>query len=130
MASLPYMPLWCSDYLGDTSHLTLEEHGAYLKILIVTWKAECRPFADDPERMSAILGIAPARWRKIRETLAPFFDLAGGTWRSPRQEEEWERCIRRGSASASNGKLGGRPKTKKKPNGINLGSYTEPSRPI
>lgn len=32
MAEFPALPLWTDAYIGDTAHLTNEEHGVYLRL--------------------------------------------------------------------------------------------------
>jgi uncharacterized protein YdaU (DUF1376 family) len=84
------MPLFCDAYLGDTMHLSLEEHGAYLKILMVTWTHNGVPLPDDDRRMARVLGIPTARWKqRIKPALTPFFDLSEGVFRQKRLEKEW-----------------------------------------
>ncbi len=39
MSRLPFMKFYVGDYLGDTQHLSCEEHGAYLLLLMTMWNA-------------------------------------------------------------------------------------------
>ena len=39
MADFPALPFFTDAYLGDTQHLTLEEHGAYQKLLYIAWRS-------------------------------------------------------------------------------------------
>tara|TARA_R110002167_G_scaffold992_5_gene4361 strand:+ start:177 stop:1016 length:840 start_codon:yes stop_codon:yes gene_type:complete len=38
MAEFPSLPLWTDAYLADTDHLTFEEHGIYLRLLMLIWR--------------------------------------------------------------------------------------------
>lgn len=33
-----WMPIYCGDYLKDTSDLSLAEHGAYFKLMMAYWQ--------------------------------------------------------------------------------------------
>lgn len=46
--SLAYFPFYTKDYVADTKHLTLAEHGAYLSLMILCWHSPgCQIPADD-----------------------------------------------------------------------------------
>jgi uncharacterized protein YdaU (DUF1376 family) len=49
MAEFPAMPLWIQRYLADTEHLTFEEHGAYLRLLMAMWIAPNQRIPNDDE---------------------------------------------------------------------------------
>ena len=81
MAEFPSMPLYTDAYLGDTQHLTLEEHGAYLKLLIIAWRtADCSLPADD-KRLATMLGITPKKWGKLKPAIVDFFDEREGKYK-------------------------------------------------
>jgi uncharacterized protein YdaU (DUF1376 family) len=73
--SLSYMPIFVGDYIRDTRHLTLEEHGAYLLLLMSYWVGGGLP--DDDAQLARIVGMKPARWRKIKPTIKAFFSDDG-----------------------------------------------------
>jgi uncharacterized protein YdaU (DUF1376 family) len=39
MAEFPALPLWTDAYMGDCAHLSDAEHGRYLRLLMVIWRA-------------------------------------------------------------------------------------------
>lgn len=111
MSQAPSLPLFCDAYLADTMHLSLEEHGAYLKLLMITWRNNGQPLPDENERMARMLGVTLGRWRdRLRPALAPFFDLSDGTWRQKRLEKEWAYVMRRAAIARENGTKGARLK--------------------
>jgi uncharacterized protein YdaU (DUF1376 family) len=116
MSKAPSMPLFCGDYLADTKHLTLEQHGAYLLLLMVTWRNGGNPIRDDPDLIARYLSCTKDRWlKKIRPALAPMFDLAQDTWRSSRLEREWAYVQKVIAVKRDNGSKGGRPSGGKSP---------------
>jgi uncharacterized protein YdaU (DUF1376 family) len=81
MADFPHMPLFVDAYLGDTMHLSLEEHGAYLKLLMIAWRTKDCALPDDDRRIATMLGVTAKRWTEIlRPSIAPFWDIAEGRW--------------------------------------------------
>ncbi len=109
MSQLPSMPMWWADFFSKTDHLSNEEQWAYAKLLAKTWLRNGRPFPDEPRDLARLLNMGVKRWLKIRDRLAPFFDLSRGTWRQQRLENEFLEVTRRREISRSNGSLGGRP---------------------
>lgn len=85
--SNPYMPLFVADYLGDTSHLTTLEHGAYM-LLIMTYWQRGKALSADSQRLGNIARMSSEEWDKIESTLAELFVIDGDLWTHPRIEKE------------------------------------------
>lgn len=67
-----WMPLLVDKYLGDTTHLTTEQHGAYLLLLMALWKRDgVLPAAE--QQLASIARMPIARWKASREVLMEFF---------------------------------------------------------
>lgn len=85
--SHPYMPLFVADYLGDTSHLTTLEHGAYM-LLIMTYWQRGKALPDDSQRLANIARLPVDEWRAIEATISELFCVENGVWTHPRIERE------------------------------------------
>lgn len=81
------MPLDVGDYLKDTGHLTVAEHGAYLLLIMHYWINGGLP-AD--ERMIArIARMSPDQWAESRDVIAAMFREG---WKHKRIDEEVEKA--------------------------------------
>jgi uncharacterized protein YdaU (DUF1376 family) len=100
-----WMPLYVSDYLGDTMHLSAEQHGAYLLLLMVAWKSEGR-LANDPDQLQAISRLPPAKWKASEAVLKSFFYVTPEYWINNRLQDELQKAIRNTEAKARSGKKG------------------------
>ena len=106
-ATRPWMPFYVRDYLGDTSHLSTVEHGAYLLLIMHYWLNGGLP-ADDT-KLARIARLPPAEWSAVRDTVAEFFDEG---WQHKRVDAELattaEKYARRSKAGREGGIASGR----------------------
>ena len=71
------MPLYIGDYLADTSHLSMEQSGAYLHLLMHQWRRGTVP--DQDAQLAAICRYTVTRWqRKIAPAIRPLFTPMDG----------------------------------------------------
>ncbi len=82
-----WMPLYIGDYLGDTMHLTTQQHGAYMLLLMHYWRAG--PLPDDDQALSGIARLDRATWKRaVAPVIRPFFRAAGGLLHQKRMDTE------------------------------------------
>jgi uncharacterized protein YdaU (DUF1376 family) len=95
----PWMPLFISDFLTDTTHLSATETGAYLLLIMAYWERDGLP--DDDTQLAGIARLSRPAWRKVRPVLQAFFHDG---WRHKRIDLELAKMIvthQRRSAAAS-----------------------------
>lgn len=83
----PYMPFYTADYINDTAHLTLAEHGAYLLLIIHYWNTE-KPLPDDDKILARVCRTNPKAFRRIKLQVSLLFSKMGQTWVHKRIENE------------------------------------------
>jgi uncharacterized protein YdaU (DUF1376 family) len=108
MTSRPtaFMPLWIGDYLADTTHLSTDQHGAYLLLLMAYWRRG-GPLPADDAYLCRIVGMTVYKWRGIRPTIVAFFEERDGVWISKRSDEELVKAETRYGKRAAAGRKGG-----------------------
>jgi uncharacterized protein YdaU (DUF1376 family) len=99
VTSLPYMQLYVSDYLADTAHLTAQQHGAYMLLLMNYWQRG-KALDNSNERLSHVARLSLEEWADAKPTLEEFFIVEGNLWTHARVEDDLEK-IREKSAKAS-----------------------------
>lgn len=106
-----FMPLYVGDYLRDTPHLSVEEHGAYLLLLMALWTKGTLPAS--PDALARVARVTPYRWAKLAPILMPFFTVADGMLRHKRVDSERSHSIEVASKRSAAGKAGGEAKALK-----------------
>lgn len=110
--SAPFMQLYVADYLGDTRHLTTEQHGAYLLLLMTMWRADGRLPHDD-RKLARLTGCTASRWAKIKDDVLAFFVIDGDEITHGRLMFELEKASEKSIKRAEAGSLGGSVKSRK-----------------
>lgn len=86
-----WLPLFPRDFLADTGHLTAEQTGAYLLLLMRSWMAG--PLPTDDGQLARICRVSVLVWnRRIKPTVLQFFDIDGATMTQKRLEKERARA--------------------------------------
>lgn len=74
--------------MADTRHLSLEEHGAYLQLIMIAWRLPDCALPNDDTRISRMLGITAGRWIKLKPTVMGFWTLSNKGWTQGRLSKE------------------------------------------
>lgn len=97
-----WMPLYIADYLGDTSHLSTVQHGAYLLLLMTYWSQGSLP--DNDRQLATITRLSLKEWKRHRPVLAAFFHDG---WHHKRVDAELKRTFDIRTKRATAGAIGG-----------------------
>lgn len=83
MSNRAWMPLHIGDYLADTGHLTVAEHGAYLLLIMHYWQNGSLP--ENERLIARIARMSASQWEESRDVLAMLF---GPGWTHKRIDAE------------------------------------------
>lgn len=109
-----WMPLYIADYLRKTMHLTRDQHGGYLLLLMACWDRGGR-LPNEPGQLAGIARATSAEWRKLAPVLLPFFEIDGRDLVQGRVIEEHAKAARLSEARRAAGSQGGRPRKAQEP---------------
>jgi len=111
MSSFPSLPLFTDAFLADTGHLSAQETGAYLLLLMMAWRLpECH-LPDDDAKLSRWARLDRRTWLKVKPVVMEFWTLRDGFWTQKRLSKERDIVSKRAAVARQNGKHGGRPKS-------------------
>ena len=77
MSNNLYIPFHPGDYLTDTAHLTVAEHGAYFLLILNYWQRG-EPLPNDDRKLRGIARMTADEWAESRETILEFFEEQDG----------------------------------------------------
>ena len=108
MADLHYMQLYIADFEADTGHLTLEEDGAYNRLLRLCWRTSGCSVPDDPVWIARKMRVDLETYHRLVEPLIKeFFAKGRGRVFQGRQQREWQRAKQVSDRRAEAGRKGG-----------------------
>ena len=108
MTELPSLPLFVTDYLGDTYHLTLEEHGAYTLLMMLCWRSPGCSIPDDSEWIQRRMQVSENQIKMcVRPIVNEFFARKNGRIFQKRLSREYDRALAYKTAKTKAGKKGG-----------------------
>lgn len=125
MSKAPFWPVATDALVADTMHLSTEEFGAYVKLMIAQWRSGGNPLPNDDSRLSRMAGLTPRAWQKMRATMSEFFEISDAGWNQKRVEKDFADVIEKIEKNRASGSLGGKSKALKNKN-VALANATIP----
>ena len=107
MSDLPWMPIYWTDHLVATSHLTAEQFGAYTRILGHMWIAGDGTLPNNQSMLARISGVHPPHWKRTWSAIAPLFTEEGDRITQKRLLAEWRNAVTKQARRRAAGSLGG-----------------------
>jgi uncharacterized protein YdaU (DUF1376 family) len=91
--SNPWTPFYWADYVSDTGHLSLQQHGAYLLLMAHYYRTK-RPIPANVEQVHRICRCTTdADKHATEEVLREFFILEGNAYRHHRIDDELAKAV-------------------------------------
>lgn len=129
-----YYPRFPAHYQTKTLHLTMEQDGAYTRLL--DWYYANERAIPHPQRYAVARAMTAGERKSTDAVLREFFELRDEAWHQYRCDAEIEKAKPKLDAARENGKKGGRPRkqqvplgtvgiTQPKPGGFSMGSEWE-----
>lgn len=112
MSERPFMQLYVSDFIGDTLHLSTEQIGAYMLLLMAMWNAGGK-LPNDDAKLARVARLSVKKWKAISADLMPFFTVDGDAIGHNRLTKELQKSESKSQSRASAGAEGGRAKALK-----------------
>lgn len=94
------MPLLTDSLIGDTSHLSAAEFGAYMRILVAMWRAG-GSLPDDDARLARIAGMTPKQWASAAHVVRVLLSPCDAGITQKRLLKEWLRVAEKSRKASS-----------------------------
>jgi uncharacterized protein YdaU (DUF1376 family) len=129
MTKLPSMPFFPADFFADTRHMSGEEQGAYLLMLMHAWLSGGK-LPSDKKALLKLLRVHWRHWRCVEKAVLPFWDATQeGIITNTRLTQDQIRIESIHEQNKINGALGGRPKSLFSKDSVKAAGYVSPNRP-
>ena len=99
MTKKPYMPFFPDAHMNDTVQLTMEEQGAYFRLLCWMWTNDGL-LENDDQLIPKILSIHPNKWQKLKPAVVGYLIPCGPHhYTQKRLHKEYNRANKTGRLS-------------------------------
>jgi len=88
MAELPVLPIKTDALISDTTHMTAEEMGVYVRLLVAMWRHGAQ-LPDNPRELARIGGVSLRRWNQITERVMRPMTVREGIISQKRLTSTW-----------------------------------------
>jgi len=113
--SFPYIPFYPADYLSKAHWLSLGEHGAYFKLMLLCWETPGCKIPAEREWIQRRLSVSDQEYETtVQPVLNEFFKRETEWFFNARLLDEFEKLKTLYESRKNNGKKGGRPAKKTK----------------
>lgn len=75
MAEYPALPLFTDAFIGDTTHLTAAQTGAYLMLLMIAWRTSDCSIPNDDKILARYARMDLRTWKQNKDTILSFWRL-------------------------------------------------------
>jgi len=128
--SLPYFPMYPTDFEADTSHLTLAEDGAYNRLLRLMWMTPGCSLPDDDVWILRRMRCADDGEKQlVMDVVDEFFTRSKGRVRNARLAKEFAKSDVAHKKRVSAGSKGGKAKALKTNNSEPINAKAMPKQP-
>lgn len=128
--SLPFFPMFPSDFEAKTSHLSMAEDGAYNRLLRICWMTPgCTIPADEAWIMRRARAHTDDEKEAVRAVLAEFFKVENGRYSNARLAREWLAANEAHEKRKNAGSKGGKAKALKANNSASSNAVAKPKQP-
>jgi len=128
--SLPYFPMFPSDFEAKTSHLTLAEDGAYNRLLRMCWmNPGCTIPADEAWIMRRLRAHSEQDQETVRTVLNEFFTVENGRYSNAKLMQIWLDSNEAHEKRKNAGAKGGKAKSLKNNNSVSSNAVAKPKQP-
>ena len=110
--SLPYFPFYVADFMLDTQHLTDEEIGIYMRLLMLSWnEPHCRLRDDQEWLLKKTRQKKSVFLKKYVRIISEFFVTDAGFIYNRRLLKEWQEAETKHKRRVEAGRKGGSAKS-------------------
>jgi len=128
--SLPYFPMYPSDFEAKTSHLSIAEDGAYNRLLRICWMTPgCTMPADEDWVMRRARAVDDGEQSAMRAVLAEFFTIKNGRYSNGKLLRIWHEANDAHEKRKNAGSMGGKAKSLKTQKPVSSNAVAKPKQP-